>query len=337
MPAEKGERRERGLGDDPELVGERSEDNRDVVDALVIRHEHVGLAPLEPPEALRVHLDARGCEDEPRPGTGAAMGEPAVALKEARHDRDRPEHDRVDGNGRDQPEDRAPPVEGGDSHGAGRTRRAVASLCNFSGFSAFSGAGGAAPGAVSMNRPKIILPAVVCRTLVTTTSMVFPIIRRALSTTTIVPSSRYATPWLYSFPSLRMNTFMISPGSTTGLSELASRFRLRTSTPRSWATLFRLKSLVTILPWRCRASSMSFRSTSRSSGKSTSEIVTSTPAIFWILWRMSSPRRPRFRLSVSPESATSCSSLSTNCGTTSVPSMKPVSHTSAMRPPMITL
>src|SRR5688572_13367996 len=42
----------------------------------------------------------------------------------------------------------------------------------------------------SMKRPKIILPAVVCSTLVTTTSIVFPIAFRALSTTTIVPSSR---------------------------------------------------------------------------------------------------------------------------------------------------
>ena len=38
--------------------------------------------------------------------------------------------------------------------------------------------------------PKIILPAVVCKTLVTEMSMVFEIIFLALSTTTIVPSSR---------------------------------------------------------------------------------------------------------------------------------------------------
>ncbi len=43
---------------------------------------------------------------------------------------------------------------------------------------------------------------------------------------------------------------MISPGSTTGLSELASSLTFSTSTPRSCATLFRLKSLVTILPWQ---------------------------------------------------------------------------------------
>ena len=41
---------------------------------------------------------------------------------------------------------------------------------------------------------------------------------------------------------------MNSPGSTTGLSALASSLMFSTSTPRSWATLFRLKSLVTIFP-----------------------------------------------------------------------------------------
>src|ERR1017187_7512277 len=42
----------------------------------------------------------------------------------------------------------------------------------------------------SSHLPKIIFPAVVCRTDVTETSIVFPIILRALSTTTMVPSSR---------------------------------------------------------------------------------------------------------------------------------------------------
>ena len=56
--------------------------------------------------------------------------------------------------------------------------------------------------ASSLYRPKIILPTVVWRTEVTMMSTLRPIIRRALSTTTIVPSSRYATPWSFSFPSL---------------------------------------------------------------------------------------------------------------------------------------
>ena len=60
---------------------------------------------------------------------------------------------------------------------------------------------------------------------------------------------------------------MNSPGSTTGLSALASSLMFSTSTPRSCATLFRLKSLVTIFPWSVRPSSISFRSTSRIFGK----------------------------------------------------------------------
>ena len=110
----------------------------------------------------------------------------------------------------------------------------------------------------------------------------------------------------------------------------------RTATPRSCATLLRLKSLVTILPEIRWASSISFRSTSRTSGKSVSTICTCTFVIFWIFCRMSRPRRPRLRFSESEESATCCSSRSTNCGTTSVPSRKPVSQMSAMRPSMIT-
>src|SRR5687767_12481145 len=171
------------------------------------------------------------------------------------------------------------PAAAADGGICGRGRRLISpSACT-------TGTGAGAPCAAiagSMKRPKIILPAVVCSTLVTTTSMVRPIILRALSTTTIVPSSRYATPWLYSLPSFRMNTFMISPGSTTGFSALASSLMFSTSTPRSCATLFRLKSFVTIFPCSVRASSISLRSTSRISGKSMSEIDTSMPAIFWI-------------------------------------------------------
>ncbi len=46
------------------------------------------------------------------------------------------------------------------------------------------------PSSCSRIRPKIILPAEVCRTLVTTTSTFFPMSRRLLSTTIMVPSSR---------------------------------------------------------------------------------------------------------------------------------------------------
>ena len=52
---------------------------------------------------------------------------------------------------------------------------------------------------------------------------------------------------------------------------------------------------------------------------------------------MSSPRRPRCRFDPSVESATTCSSRSTNSGTTIMPSMNPASAISAIRPSMITL
>ncbi len=129
---------------------------------------------------------------------------------------------------------------------------------------------------------------------------------------------------------------MVSPGRTTGLRALASSLMFSTLTPRSWATLFVLKSLVMILPSISRASSMSLRSTSLTSGKSFSTICTLTPTVFWMRCRMSSPRRPRLRLMESDESAIICSSCRTNCGSTSTPSRKPVSQMSATRLSMIT-
>ena len=48
-------------------------------------------------------------------------------------------------------------------------------------------------------------------------SIVLLIILRAPSTTTIVPSSRYATPWLYSLPSRRMKTRIVFAGQHDGL------------------------------------------------------------------------------------------------------------------------
>ena len=56
-----------------------------------------------------------------------------------------------------------------------------------------------------------------------------------------------------------------------------------------------------------------------------------------ILCSISSPRRPRCLFDPSVESATTCSSLSTNSGTTIMPSIKPASAISAIRPSIITL
>src|SRR5256885_1863004 len=76
----------------------------------------------------------------------------------------------------------------------------------------------------------------------------------------------------FALAAFRMKTRIASPGSTTGFNELASSLMLSTLTPRSWATLFKLKSLVTITASSCLPSSINFKSTSRTAGKSVSTI-----------------------------------------------------------------
>src|SRR6185503_17106417 len=127
-----------------------------------------------------------------------------------------------------------------------------------------------------------------------------------------------------------------SPGSTTGLSAFASSLILSTLTPRNWETLFRLKSFVTITASSCLPSSISFRSTSRTDGKSVSTIWMSSVLLFCKRFSMSRPRLPRWRLDESGESATCCNSRRMNCGMINDPVRNPVSATSAIRPSIIT-
>ena len=68
------------------------------------------------------------------------------------------------------------------------------------------------------NFPNTIRPALVCSTLVTATETVWLMRSRPDSMTTIVPSSRYPTPWPGSSPALTMRTSMCSPGRKTGFS-----------------------------------------------------------------------------------------------------------------------
>ena len=190
-------------------------------------------------------------------------------------------------------------------------------------------------------RPKIIRPAGVCSTLVTTIETSCPISARPCSITTIVPSSKYPTPWPIWSPAFTTFTGIASPGRATVFSAFASSFRLMTSTPCNWAILFRLKSFVTTRP------PMAFvKSTSRSStfafspgfsSPTLSCTINSIFALFCSRFKMSSPRRPRFRFILSPLSAMACNSFRTNLGTTNFVSTMPVSHTSAIRPSMITL
>ena len=87
---------ERLLRDDPQLIRQRREEHRRVVDALVIRHEHVGRAGRDALEAFNRDADAGRLQNQPRPRARAAMREVAAPIEQARDDRRRAEHDGVD-------------------------------------------------------------------------------------------------------------------------------------------------------------------------------------------------------------------------------------------------
>ena len=123
----------------------------------------------------------------------------------------------------------------------------------------------------------------------------------------------------------------------TGFTAFERALMFSTGTPRSCATLFRLKSFVMILPPTSCANCRSFESTSAMSSKSASVTSTFMRDSLRIFCRMSRPLRPRTRFRESAESAMCCSSSSTNTGMRSVPSRKPVSQISAIRPSMMTL
>ena len=111
MPAEKRKAAERLLRDDAQLKRQRREDDRDVVDALVIRDEYVRLARLHPLEPLDAHVHACRRKDQPRPRPRAPVRRVPFAVDERGEDRERAEDDGVDRNGGNEEEDRSPPVE----------------------------------------------------------------------------------------------------------------------------------------------------------------------------------------------------------------------------------
>ena len=110
-----GKPRQRLLGDDPQLVRQRREDHRRVVDALVIRHEDVGRARRDALEPFDRDAHAGRLQNQPRPRARAAVREVAAPIEQAGHNRRGAEHDRVDGDGGDQKEDGPPPVERGNA------------------------------------------------------------------------------------------------------------------------------------------------------------------------------------------------------------------------------
>src|SRR5688572_27288459 len=114
------------------------------------------------------------------------MREVAAAIEERREQRDRATGNRIQADGGDQVEDRAPPMEWRQLHafaaGLGVRRpassgRSALSVRAASGFISLRGAGSVCPASTCL--PKIIRPAVVCRTLVTTMSRFRPMRLRA--------------------------------------------------------------------------------------------------------------------------------------------------------------
>ena len=64
VPSQKRNVAQRGLRDDSELIRQGPEEDRDVVDALMIGHEHVRASRLESAQALDLHTYARCHQDE---------------------------------------------------------------------------------------------------------------------------------------------------------------------------------------------------------------------------------------------------------------------------------
>src|SRR5215204_4227698 len=111
VPAHERDVSQRFLGDDPQLVWERPEEDRDVVDALMVCDEHVGASGLQALESACSDAYTRCGQNQTRPRARAPVREISVAIEKTRHERQRAEHDRVDRNARDQKENRAPPVK----------------------------------------------------------------------------------------------------------------------------------------------------------------------------------------------------------------------------------
>ena len=115
VPTEKRKAAERFLRDDAQLKRQRGKDDRDVVNALMIGNENVGLTRRDAIEPLHRHVHTGRRENQPRPGTRAPMSGMTFPVDKRRQNRQRAEHDRVNRNGRNEEKDGSPPVEGGNS------------------------------------------------------------------------------------------------------------------------------------------------------------------------------------------------------------------------------
>ena len=179
-------------------------------------------------------------------------------------------------------------------------------------------------------------PPLVVSVFDTITVMVSPTCAAACSITTIVPSTRYPTPWVGFSPTRRTSMSSRSPATACARNAPDSRCKFTGTTPAISATFARAVSVVTRrYPFR-RAISTSARSTFPAS-ISRSSMVTSTLGLACIFAIMSRPRRPRARRVLSLESASRCSSSITPWTTMNGASSAPESQTSIMRPSMMEL
>ena len=173
-------------------------------------------------------------------------------------------------------------------------------------------------------RAKIMRPAEVCRTDVTSTSASVPTSPRPSCTTTIVPSSRYPTPWPGSLPAFATCRWMSSPGRKLGRSDAAASLRLSTSI----ALTSRHLAQVVVDRHQHRRSN---RWPAASASRRPRRYQGSPPRrcrprlLSGSVASRSRPRRPRMRLPSSAESARVCSSARTKRGTRMRPGMKPSS------------
>ena len=74
---------ERFLRDDPQLERQRREQDRDVVDALVVGGEDVAARRIEALEPVDSHLHAGGLQDQPRPRARARVPKVAAPIERA--------------------------------------------------------------------------------------------------------------------------------------------------------------------------------------------------------------------------------------------------------------
>ena len=152
VPSKKGISAKRRLGDDSELERKRREQNRDVVDALMIRHEHVGLARRDALEPSHRHPNAGRHQNQRRPGARAAVREVALAIDERGQQREGAKDDRVDRNRRNEHEHRPPPTNGGERRAAARPQFTPSSHPLSGGQLRARGARSAKPAALARTR-----------------------------------------------------------------------------------------------------------------------------------------------------------------------------------------